>query len=328
MSGIIETDLTVCSDALKRDHPELFHYTKLGGFEGILTNDTLRASHFRDMDDKREVWLLKERLIPALAPRFDALAPELDLLRRVRFNKQGKGLGGATRMFEALYGASFAAVRRSSKIAAFMTSFSTHATDGEFERANGVWSQWDRYAGPDGFCIVFDTAAMGDLLGEEFAGAYWVRLALEPVRYSGPEVPIERLMPELISAGEDVFRQFMNGDDLQEFAVPEFLMGATLLKDADYRKEREVRIVAIPGTEKLMARGLRTYPGRFKRQPIPVVEKQDKRFITFFRDPGVKLPVKRIIVGPAACADERVVIARRLRPGVPVTISKCEPPSA
>jgi hypothetical protein len=325
LSGIIETDLTVCSDALKRDHPELFHYTKLGGFEGILTHDTLRASHFRDMEDKREVWLLKERLIPALAPRFDALAPELDLLHRVRFNKQGRGAGGAARMFEALYGASFAPVRRSSKIAAFMTSFSTHAADGEFERVNGLWSQWDRYAGPDGFCIVFDTAALADMLGAEFDGAYWVRLALEPVRYSGPDVPMDRLMPELINASEDVFRQFMGGVDLQEFAVPEFLMGATLLKDVEYREEREVRIVAIPGTEKLMARGLRAYPGRFKKQGIPVVEKQEKRFVTFFRDPAVRLLIKRIIVGPGEGAEERVALARHLRPDVPVTVSLSRP---
>jgi hypothetical protein len=158
------------------------------------------------------------------------------------------------------------AVRRSSKIAAFMTSFSTHAGDGDFERQNGLWSQWERYAGPDGFCIVFDTAAMGDLLAKEFDSAYWVRLALNPVRYSGADVPIDRLMPELINAGEDVFRQFMRGEELQEFAVPEFLMGATLLKDAAYREEREVRIVAIPGTKKLMARGLRIHPDRFKRQ--------------------------------------------------------------
>ena len=176
---LLETDLTVCSAELKRDHPELFHYTKRGGFEGILTNNTIRASHFEDMEDKREVWLLKERLIPALAPRFDALASELDLLHRVRFNKQGRGRGGATRMFEALYGASFAAGRSPFKIAAFMTLFSTHAGDGDFERENGLWSQWERYAGADGYCIVFDTAAMCDLLVAELDGSYWVRLALD-----------------------------------------------------------------------------------------------------------------------------------------------------
>jgi hypothetical protein len=330
LSGIVETDLVVCRAELKRDHPELFHYTKRGGFEGILGTDTLRASHFADMNDKHEVWLLKERLIPALAPRFEALAEGLDLYRRVMFMKGGRGAGGARRMFEALYDASFAAVRRSSKIAAFMTSFSTHAADGDFERANGLWSQWDRYAGPDGYCIVFDTAAMCDLLGAEFDGAYWIRLAVEPVRYSGPDVPVERLMPELMHAGEDVFRQFMDGRSLQEFAVPEFLEGATLLKDAQWREEREVRIVAIPGTKKLMVRGLRTYPGRFKRMPIAEIEKRDDgvRFLTLFGERKVRLPIKRIIVGPAAGAEERVALARKLRPDLPVTISRCAPPVA
>jgi len=89
-------------------------------------------------------------------------------------------------MFEAFYGTSFAAARSSFEIAAFMTSFSTHAGDGDFERENGLWSQWERYAGADGYCIVFDTAAMCDLLGAEFDGSYWVRLDLDSVRYSGP----------------------------------------------------------------------------------------------------------------------------------------------
>ena len=65
-----------------------------------------------------------------------------------------------------------------------------------------------------------DTAAVGNLLAKEFDGAYWVSLALEPARYSGPDVPVDRLMPELINAGENVFRQFMRGEEFQEFAVP------------------------------------------------------------------------------------------------------------
>jgi len=45
-------------------------------------------------------------------------------------------------------------------------------------------------------------------------------------------------------------------------------MGATLLKDGNYREEREVRIVAIPGTEELKARALKEYPNEFK--PVPL----------------------------------------------------------
>jgi hypothetical protein len=75
-----------------------------------------------------------------------------------------------------------------------------------------------------------------------------------------------------------------------------------------------------------MARGRRIYPDRFKRQAIPVVEKQEKRFLTFFQNPEARLPVKRIIVGPADGAEERMALARRLHPDVPVIVSKSTPP--
>ena len=311
-----ETDLVVCAVEMKRNHPELFHYTKRGGFEGILSSETLRASHFADMEDKREVWLLKERLIVELAARFDALSSQLNRHRRRAFDAQGRGTGGARRLLDALYGATFGSKDRHSKIEAFMTSFSTHATDDEFVREHGHWSQWERYAGPDGYCIVFDTAGMCDFLGQEFDTRYWVRLALEPVRYSAEDAPIGDLLPELIEAGSDIFLQYLRGFDIQEFAVPQFLEGSTLLKDAGYREERELRIVAIPGTMKLMERGLRDYPDRFKRQPLPPVRPRDDglRYVTLFEQDKVRLPVKRIIVGPAPDANEGVALAQCLCP--------------
>jgi hypothetical protein len=324
---IKETDLVVCAVETKRNHPELFHYTKRGGFEGILSSETIRASHFLDMEDKCEVWLLKERLIAALAPKFDALSSQLTRHRRRAFDAQGRGRGGARRMLDALYCATFASKDGPTRIEAFMTSFSTHAADSDFEREHVLWSQWERYAGSDGYCIVFDTAGMCDLLGRESDGRYWVRLALEPVRYCAADTRIDDLLPELVDAGSDVFLQYLRGLDLQEFAGPQFLEGSTLLKDADYREEREVRVVAIPGTEKLMERGLREYPNKFKRQPLPAVRRRDDgcRYVTLFEQDKVRLPVKRIIVGPAVGAGERVALARSLRPDVPVLISKSAP---
>jgi hypothetical protein len=135
------------------------------------------------------------------------------------------------------------------------------------------------------------------------------------------------LLPELIEAGSDVFLQYLRGFDIQEFAVPQFLMGSTLLTDASYREEREVRIVTIPGTAKLMARGLRDYPDRFKPMSLPAVRLRDDglRYVTLFERDKVRLPVKRIIIGPAAGADERVALARLLRPDVPISVSKSAP---
>ena len=82
----------------------------------------------------------------------------------------------------SLYGATFD--NRSDVVtamAASMTSFSTHAADGDFEREHGVWSQWRDYAGPDGFCIVLETAALGRLLAEDMDSRYCAHLKLDPV---------------------------------------------------------------------------------------------------------------------------------------------------
>ena len=279
------------------------------------------------MEDKREVWLLQEQLVATLAPKFDELSDLLNRQRRRAFEAQGRGAGGARRMLDSLYGATFKSKGGFSKIEAFMASFSSHAVDSDFEREHGLWSQWNRYAGPDGFCIVLDTAEICRLLGADNEARYWVRLALEPVRYSAQGTPLDALLPELVNASKDVFKQYMLGATLQEFAVAEFLMGSTLLKDANYREEREVRIVAIPGTEKLKARALKDYPNEFKPVPLPIVRTREdgKRYVTVFEGQEVRLPIARVIVGPAA-GQEGINFARSLVGNVPVTLSKSAPP--
>lgn len=327
MKKTTEIEYVVCAEETSITHPELFHYTKRGGFIGILESKTFRASHFEDMEDKREVWLLQERIVEALAPCFDALADRLTRHRRRVFDSQGRGAGGARRMIDSLYGATFASTTGYTKLEAFMASFSSHAADSAFERENGLWSQWENYAGFDGFCIVLDTAEMGKLLQKD--PRYWVRLTLEPARYASEGTPVNDLLPEFINAGADVFLQYMKGFDIQEMAVAEFLMGSTLLKRAKYREEREVRIVAIPGTEKLDARGRHDYPDRWKLLPLPAIMSPNggKRFVTVFENQDVKLPIKRIIVGPAAGQAE-VDLARSLVGNVPVTVSRSAQPPA
>jgi hypothetical protein len=71
LKRIANTELVVCSEETQASHSELFHYTKRVGFHGVVTSNTFRASHFEDMEDKREVWLLQDRLVSTLAPKFD-----------------------------------------------------------------------------------------------------------------------------------------------------------------------------------------------------------------------------------------------------------------
>lgn len=305
-------------------HPELFHYTKRPAFQGIVTSNSFWASHYADMADKTEVLLLKDQLPEAIAPGYEAIVAPLPRHKRRLFKASGGGIGVARDFVNSLYGATFQNNSGFTALDAFMVSFSTHAGDGDAEREHGLQSQWKEYAGPDGFCLVFDTKRMAEHLGNEMDSRYWVRLTLDPVRYSG--APVGQIFPELVSKSADTLRQFLAGTPFPEMAVPEFLAGATLLKNSDYREERELRIVAIPGTKQLSDQAVKDHPQAFKVLPLPPIHTRPDmsgRYVSVFEDLTVKLPIKRVIVGPSERQTENAEFARSIVGDVPVTLSRC-----
>jgi hypothetical protein len=110
-------------------------------------------------------------------------------------------------------------------------------------------------------------------------------------------------------------------------AVPEFLAGTTLLKGAAYKSEREVRIVAIPGTAEMAKHAAREHPDQFDATlPLPEIRTRPdtgKRYIAMFENLALRLPVKRVIIGPGDGQEERAERARSLLGDVPVTMSRC-----
>lgn len=321
---IINTELVICSVETQASHPELFHYTSRDAFQGIVSSGTFWASHCADMSDKAEVLLMRKRLPAAVAPRFDEIVAALNRHGRHLFKAAGSGTGVAKDLVDSLYDATFLSKTGFTALDAFSVSFSTHAQDGEFEREHGLASQWKGYAGADGLCLVFDTSAMAQCLGKEMDTRYWVRLALDPVRYD--DAPIEQLFPELVNASADTLRQFLSGVRTPDMALPEFLAGATLLKGAGFRTEREVRIVAIPGTQRLSDQAVKEHPDDFTVRPLPEVRARSeptRRYIRIFETAGMSLPIKRVIVGPSSRQDENAAFARSLVGDVPVTCSVC-----
>jgi hypothetical protein len=324
MNRIANVENVVCSVDTMSRHPELFHYTKPEAFEGIVKSQTFWASHYREMLDNDEVLLMRDLLPVAVAPRFEAIVAPLSRHDRRLFKAAGGGLGVAKDFVNSLYGATLDGKASYAVIDVYMVSFSTHSHDSDFDREHGLSSQWKEYAGPAGFCLVFDIAEMARMLGKEMDSRYWVRLTLDPVRYA--DAPIEDLFPELVHASTDTLRKFLSGVRYPEMAVPEFLAGATLLKGAGYRPEREIRIVAIPGTGRLSKQAAKEYPTDFKNLPLPEVRTQPgatKRYIPIFDNLGLKLPIKRVIVGPGDRQDERAAIARLLVGDMPVFCSRC-----
>ena len=320
MNMIANVENVVCSVETMSRHPELYHYTK--AFEGIVGSQTLWCSHYREMLDTSEVQLMRELLPPAVAPRMDAIADKLNRKKRRLWTVSGGGAQTARDLVNSLYGATFDGRAVYSALDPYLFSFSTHAEDTAFDREHGIRSQWDSYAGCEGYCLVFDSGEVVRMLGQEGNARYWAWLMLEPVRYA--DRPVEDIFRELVDGLADTLRQFIDGVMLPEMAVPQFLAGTTLLKGAAYKSEREVRIVAIPGTAKAAKYAAKEYPDQFDATvPLPEIKARPdgKRYIALFDGLGLRLPVKRVIVGPGARQEERAERARLMLGDAPITMS-------
>jgi hypothetical protein len=307
-------------------HPELYHYTKPDAFEGIIRSQTLWCSHYRAMTDDQEIELARGLLPLAVAPRMDAIITEPKKFNR-HIRRTWEASGGGTRtardLVNSLYGATYDGKAPYSTLAPYLFSFSTHADDTAFEREHGVRSQWDSYAGPEGYCLVFDIRNIAEMLKQEGNARYWAWLMLEPVRYA--DRPIEEIFPELVSDLAETLGQFLLGVREPEAAVKEFLIGTTLLKRAKYKSEREVRIVAIPGTPKLARHAAEEYPREFDATAsLPEVKirpTSEKRYVALFDGLSLRLPIERVIIGPGTRRDERAELARSILDDVPVSMS-------
>jgi hypothetical protein len=293
-------------------HPDLYHYTSRAAFEGILGSQALWCSHHAEMLDRDEIRLMRRLLPPAVAPRMDAII-ESDFNRKTRrlWNSAGRGAQTAKDLVDSLYGATFDGKANYSALDAYLFSFSTHADESEFDRQHGIRSQWDSYAGPEGYCLVFDIQGLARRLEEEGRKRYWAWLMLEPVRYA--DRPVDQIFPELVNGLAETLRQFMDGVKTPEVAATQFLIGTTLLKGSGYSSEREVRIVAIPGTEKAAKFAAKEYPAEFNATlPLPEIKIRPgtgKRYVSLFDESGTALPIKRVIVGPGDHQQERAQLA-------------------
>jgi hypothetical protein len=329
MNKIANIENEICSVETMFRHPELYHYTKPAAFNGIIESQTLWCSHYREMLDTHEVQLMRNLLPAAVAPRMDAIVENLNRKTRKRWEATGGGAKTALDLVNSLYGATIDGKATYSALDPYLFSFSTHSNDTAFDREHGIRCQWEEYAGPGGYCLVFNIGEIAQLLKQEGATRYWAWLMLQPVRYL--DRPVEELFPELVHGLANTLRQFLDGIRTSEIAAKEFLVGTTLLKGAGYKPEREVRIVAIPGTAKAANYAAKEYPKEFDASaPLPVIKARCdsdtgkcRRYIALFDSLALRLPINRVIVGPGDNQEERAERARSLLPDAPVTISRC-----
>jgi len=335
-SGSIDSEHTLSpwtvNVALIHKHPELHHYTSRGGLEGIWTTNTLWATHFSSLSDSSEVLLLTTPLLDAMQPpvrRYLIDKQRTSFSTRKMVKKQG-GINNVTKgrvldFIEAHMETAFTGGNVSPLAEPFVCSFCSHANDNEYEKTNGLLSQWRGYGGHGRFAIVFDTQKLDSQLAREWRAHFWVKLELAEVVYlEGPET-LARAFPDLVEAAVAMISDMIDGSENPRAKFIElFFQAATLLKHRGFREEREVRIVAIPQSREALAD--HGHEGRLiGRPPVKQVHELggSKKHVALFDALHADLPIMRVIVGPGANQKEDIEFARSVVSGrVPIAVSE------
>jgi hypothetical protein len=298
-------DIEICSAEFLAQHPELFHYTTRAGFEGIIKTQTIWATHYRSLNDSTEFEHFREAFVKTLTPKFDAVIQSKSLTDEQRqvYADSGGPERVARDFANSLYASTFEQKDDYGSIEAFVASFCTHVGDQAYEQKNGLLSQWRGYSGGDGYCLVFDTEVLANLLADEYDRLYWLHLSISAVNYDGECVAVDALFPKLFEASANNLEEFFRGDATPELrTAADFWESASRFKHRGFFEEREVRIVAIPGTSKLAEYTKQDYPTEFQDKPIPDVRNRPASGplrLALFEGMSVRLPIKRVIVGPA-----------------------------
>jgi hypothetical protein len=226
----------------------------------------------------------------------------------------------ATDFVNALYATTFDNLTGSFFVEPFISSFCSHSKHQAYEVRNGLLSQWRGYGRDGGYCIVFNTAELAQLLGREFDSHYWVHLNINEVNYDVSDTSIEQLFPILLDRCDYFLSHVLAGSlrpPMVEDGFAPFVAAATLFKHQGFREESEVRIVAMPGSGVLLDQVQREHSD-FRPAPLkPILsaateEGRRRRYVVLFDNLKIKLPIKRIIVGPSRHQEQNYRRAREL----------------
>jgi hypothetical protein len=283
------------------------------------------ATHFSELNDLSEVKLLQEPLAAVLANRCRELIlnrqrESFDMRRRIAkaggVHKVAEGL--ARDFVASMYKVTFDGGGTVNFGSPFIASFCSHVADQSYERQHGLLSQWRGYGHDGGYCIVFDTAKLVELIEMEFVSFDYVHMNIGPARYSHEGKDISTVFPELVDFSEKLVAETLKGNlnPSSEDGLGAFLAGATLFKHRAFYEEREVRIVAMPSPKELQARVLKEDKNLVPRSIKPIETRDGDRgkrhYISLFDGLDVQLPIKRVIVGPSRHQQKNVARVREL----------------
>jgi hypothetical protein len=306
-------------------HPELFHYTDQGGLLGILQSQCLRATHWQHLDDTQELIHLRETLVELVQPAL-LLVTSRRTQNNLEFRQWVAESGGegdfakklGQELTDLLYKTLMNDDPQSQIFDFFITSFCTPPGNSERVREHGLLSQWRSYGRNGGYAIVFDTAGLETLMRSEAVPGSG-RLSMGDVGYSSDarEVLFQRLeaLPQLETALVNFAAQ--RTVESSKALLRPLLECMTRLKHWAFSEEHEVRLVAILDGKAMQSDpGVTGFPESESRRSsftrcgvsIPCVH----LFDGIKTDSALKLPIRRIIIGPGSKQNDREAMLKDL----------------
>ncbi len=307
----------IINDKILKKYPEVYHYTDRNGFTGIMSTNTLWATYYEDSNDTTEVYFLREKLIDAITISFAKILKE-NPYQTVWRRDAAPGL--ARDLVDTFYGISGEAPQLNLMMdKPFITCFCTHVD--AYDKQHGLLSQWRGYGGDGGYCIIFDTERLSQILDEERRLFQYVDINISPVLYDNDNLTIETVFSNLISNSNVFLQQTLEDNYTQPYGdlFTPFIEGATHFKHRAFREEAEIRLVALPRNKTRSSADFEfnktTYIRNVNSYPI--------RYIILFENHDITLPINRVIIGPSQHQSQNAEFARKLLDSsIPVVCSE------
>ncbi len=279
---------------------ELFHYTSLGGLEGILRNQELWATNIRYLNDteervaffdKRLAFILKDVVFSAFAEtKFsDELAKRFDINSKEELANQFLNRFCANARKHAL---------------AFDEAYTLSFCYPPLQDADdGLLSQWRGYGKDGGYAVVFDAEKLRELAAVEANTFDYQHFAISDIEYFGRDARVDAKHEETkkyeIKLQEAVCNFILTGQTQSlEATYDSIKVLSCSTKHRGFSEEAEVRIVATPTAEAECNRGV-LIDRPCKEVFFRSVSGMMVPYIRLFgKSNDVSLPIKRILVGP------------------------------
>jgi Protein of unknown function (DUF2971) len=222
----------------------IFHYTDANGLKGILSSNTLFATHYKYLNDLTEAAAVRDLIIPVLEVEVARITPELvrnGWLQPMFYDVHGTS--GHRTQAEKIY-ASF--VKTIDNVSPFyVTSLCRHEKGGQAYK-HGLLSQWRAYANTVGFAIEFNEQELDKMLRREKRTHAYAGFRSADVHYDNHNEHIDPTIYRGL-AGEVIREQFnhenidvssVTGHADIDAMVIEFAKAAPFIKHPSFIEEK------------------------------------------------------------------------------------------